>query len=132
MRTGMFAGVVAVAAGAAWGQPEIRWYTVDGGGGVSAAGTFQVSGTIGQPDAGLLSGGTFEVRGGFWAGFTSGPTCPADFNQDGFLDFFDYLDYVSCFEDNLCPPGTTADFNGDDFVDFFDYSDFVSAFETGC
>jgi hypothetical protein len=60
------------------------------------------------------------------------PPCPADFNGDGFLDFFDYDDYVGCFETGSCPAGRTADFNGDDFVDFFDYDDFVSAFESGC
>ena len=60
------------------------------------------------------------------------PVCRADFNGDNFLDFFDYIDYVTCFEDGTCPPGKTADFNGDDFADFFDYDDFVAAFEAGC
>ena len=60
------------------------------------------------------------------------PSCPPDFNGDGFLDFFDYDDYVNCFETGTCPPGKSADFNGDDFVDFFDYDDFVEAFENGC
>ena len=54
--------------------------------------------------------------------------CPADVNGDGFLDFFDYDDFVSAFESG----GSVADFNGDGFVDFFDYDDFVGAFETGC
>jgi len=58
--------------------------------------------------------------------------CPADFNRDGFLDFFDYDDFVTCFETGGCGGGGSADFNGDGFVDFFDYDDFVSAFETGC
>ncbi len=58
--------------------------------------------------------------------------CPADFNEDGFLDFFDYDDYVNCFENNICPPGQNADFNGDGFVDFFDYDAYVAAFERGC
>jgi hypothetical protein len=54
--------------------------------------------------------------------------CPADFNGDGFLDFFDYDDFVTAFE-----TGTgDADFNNDGFVDFFDYDDFVAAFEAGC
>ena len=60
------------------------------------------------------------------------PGCPADFNGDGFVDFFDYDDYVNCFESGSCPPGRTGDFNGDGFADFFDYDDFVNAFETGC
>ena len=60
------------------------------------------------------------------------PTCPADFNGDGFLDFFDYSDFVACFEAGQCPAGGSADFNDDGFVDFFDYADFVAAFEDGC
>jgi predicted outer membrane repeat protein len=58
--------------------------------------------------------------------------CPADFNEDGFLDFFDYDDYVACFEGFGCPPGKTSDFNGDGFSDFFDYDEFVTAFNLGC
>ncbi|XVJ59088.1 MAG: hypothetical protein HEQ23_06680 [Tepidisphaera sp.] len=64
--------------------------------------------------------------------YTPPPPCLADFNGDGFVDFFDYSDYVLCFESAECPAGKTADFNGDDFVDFFDYSDYVVAFEAGC
>lgn len=58
--------------------------------------------------------------------------CRADFNRDGFLDFFDFDDFVACFETGVCPPGRTADFNLDGFVDFFDFDDFVAAFEAGC
>jgi hypothetical protein len=58
--------------------------------------------------------------------------CPADFNDDGTVDFFDYDDFVQCFEGGACPPGQTADFNDDGSVDFFDYDDFVLAFETPC
>jgi hypothetical protein len=54
--------------------------------------------------------------------------CPPDFNQDGFVDFFDYDGFVGAFE-----AGTPdADFNADGFIDFFDYDAFVGAFETGC
>ena len=58
--------------------------------------------------------------------------CPADFNGDGFVDGFDYDDFVACFEGEGCPPGKSADFNGDGFADGFDYDDFVTAFEAGC
>ena len=44
----------------------IDWFTVDGGGGASAGGAYTMSGTIGQPDAGTLSGGTYSLVGGFW------------------------------------------------------------------
>ncbi len=54
--------------------------------------------------------------------------CPADFNQDGIVDFFDYLDFVDAFSANL----PSADFNLDAVIDFFDYLDFVDAFSAGC
>ena len=54
--------------------------------------------------------------------------CLADFNADGNVDFFDYLDFVDAFSSNLM----TADFNGDTTIDFFDYLDFVDAFSIGC
>jgi len=44
----------------------IDWFTIDGGGGTSTGGVYTVSGTIGQPDAGHMSGGNFTVDGGFW------------------------------------------------------------------
>jgi hypothetical protein len=47
---------------------SIDWYKVAGGGGTSTGGTYQVSGTIGQPDAGMaMTGGNYSLTGGFWA-----------------------------------------------------------------
>jgi hypothetical protein len=63
---------------------------------------------------------------------SASPDCPADFNTDGFVDFFDFDDFVACFEGASCPPGQSADFNADGFVDFFDFDDFVAAFDLGC
>ncbi len=54
--------------------------------------------------------------------------CFADFNWDGAVDFFDYLDFVDAF--SLGVP--EADFNWDGSIDFFDYLDFVDAFSIGC
>ena len=46
----------------------VDWYKIAGGGGTSTGGTYQVTGTIGQPDAsGALTGGNYSVTGGFWA-----------------------------------------------------------------
>jgi hypothetical protein len=45
---------------------SIDWFTIDGGGGTSTGGVYSVSGTIGQPDAGTLSGGSYALVGGFW------------------------------------------------------------------
>ncbi len=54
--------------------------------------------------------------------------CAADFNGDGVVDFFDYLDFVDAFSANA----PSADFNNDGVIDFFDYLDFVDAFAGGC
>jgi hypothetical protein len=45
---------------------SIDWFTIDGGGGTSTGAVYSVSGTIGQPDAGHLTGGNFTLDGGFW------------------------------------------------------------------
>ncbi len=45
---------------------SIDWFTIDGGGGTSTGGVYSVSGTIGQPDAGRMSGGNYSIDGGFW------------------------------------------------------------------
>src|SRR5947208_6551917 len=45
---------------------SIDWFTIDGGGGTSTGGVYSVSGTIGQPDAGHMSGGNYTIDGGFW------------------------------------------------------------------
>jgi hypothetical protein len=48
---------------------SIDWHTIDGGGGTSTGGVYSVSGTIGQPDAGVASGGNYSITGGFWSLF---------------------------------------------------------------
>jgi len=55
-------------------------------------------------------------------------TCLADFNDDGTVDFFGYLDFVAAFSSQ----DVSGDFNVDEVIDFFDYLDFVAAFSTGC
>ena len=46
---------------------SVDWFTIDGGGGTSTGGAYSVSGTIGQPDAGQMSGGPYALAGGFWS-----------------------------------------------------------------
>jgi hypothetical protein len=47
-------------------QYEIEWYKM-GGGGASAGGGYEVTGTIGQQDVGRSTGGDYELVAGFWA-----------------------------------------------------------------
>lgn len=64
-----FLGMVAwsIVASSAGGPFTIDWYSIDGGGVMlSSAGNLELSGTIGQPDAGRLTGGGLTLVGGFW------------------------------------------------------------------
>jgi len=63
----LLAGAFLLAPAVVNGQYSINWYSVDGGGGTSTGGNYAVSGTIGQPDAGRLSGGSYTLSGGFWS-----------------------------------------------------------------
>ncbi len=51
----------------------VTWRTIDcGGASFATAGNLRLGSTIGQSDAGQLTGGTFTLRGGFWTGGQSG------------------------------------------------------------
>ena len=96
--------------------------TIDGGGSqVSTGGDYVLSVTIGQPDAGEMSGGEFELNCGFWF-----PVAAGDGNGDGVVDLADYDD----FEDCLNGPGggsqsgscTFYDADGNGAVDLSDFA----------
>src|SRR5262245_15979631 len=59
-------GFSIIAASAPGQSYSIDWYTIDAGGGSSTGGVYAVSGTIGQPDAGAMNGGSYSLVGGFW------------------------------------------------------------------
>lgn len=52
---------------------QLPWYRVAGGGGTSDdGGRYALSGTIGQPEAGvLMEGSSFRLSGGYWGGSSS-------------------------------------------------------------
>jgi hypothetical protein len=138
---------VAAATAQTGGGYDLTWSTIDGGGGTSTGGGFELSGTIGQPDAGPASGpmvgGDYALTGGFWPGF--GPACTtfaiADFTEDCRVNEADFLIFVACvtgpdifYDPNNLPPGCdlvpdmngiiAADFDGDGDVDHDDYGAF--------
>ncbi|MGJ8636532.1 MAG: GC-type dockerin domain-anchored protein [Phycisphaerales bacterium] len=59
---------------------------------------------------------------------TGGPTCNADLNGDGELDFFDISEYLTLYSAG----DLAADFNNDGALDFFDISAFLTEFSGGC
>jgi hypothetical protein len=61
--------LASVARAQSGGGYDLTWSTVDGGGATwSAGGGYALGGTVGQPDAGVLSGGGYTLAGGFWPG----------------------------------------------------------------
>ena len=60
-------GLLAIAGTLSSQSFSIDWHKVAGGGGSSSGGPYSLSGTIGQPDAGAMSGGNYMLVGGFWA-----------------------------------------------------------------
>ncbi len=55
------------------GNYDLSWSTVDGGGEMSSGGTIILTGTIAQADAGVMSGGVYTLRGGFWLSAEAAP-----------------------------------------------------------
>jgi hypothetical protein len=48
---------------------ELGWWTADDGAATSSTGGGYTLGcSVGQPDAGVLSGGAYTLEGGFWGG----------------------------------------------------------------
>ncbi len=103
---------------------ELHRSTVDGGGTMFATGSgFELSGTVGQPDAGPLEGGGFTLTGGFW--FEQGPL---DCNYDGGVTICDYDDFNQCAwgpdgtpPSGLDTPCTCFDLDADGDVDLRDF-----------
>ena len=61
--------LLGVVSASALGGYTLDWWTVDGGGAMfSSNGSYSLGGTIGQPDAGTSTGGTYTLSGGFWGG----------------------------------------------------------------
>ena len=103
----------------AYGDYNIRWHTIDGGGGTSKCGQYIVRGTIAQHDAAISAGGNYELLGGFWPGE---PSCFVDFRH--FAGFAEYW-----LQSGAELP---ADLNGDGLVDSYDIEMFVFSWLRVC
>ncbi len=78
MKTTFLLPIALIFVSAASADYSIDWHTIDGGGGTSGGGIYQLTGAIGQPDAGYHYGDNYELLGGFWVG---GPGCFVDFGH---------------------------------------------------
>ena len=120
---------LAFSAPLAHAQFQIDWYTIDGGGGTSSGGGFELSGTIGQHDAAPVAGtgGAFECLGGFW-GVAGNPSCYPDCNNDGTLTVADF----GCFQTKFVIGDLYADCNASGTLTVADFGCFQTKFVAGC
>lgn len=122
-------GVVVSAAGAAMAvEYDLTWNSLDGGGAMrTTGGPFELSGTIGQTDAGRLSGGSFEITGGFWF-----EIAPGDCTQDGGVEIYDFANFNDCMAGPDADHGSTRcnclDIDADGDVDLVDMAEFQATF----
>mgnify|MGYP001380004009 CR=1 FL=1 len=86
-----------------------------------------------RPNGDVVASGDFykadgQVSAHFAVYSCAAPTCPSDFNGDGFVTGDDFDAYVAAFELG----DIAADFDHDGFVTGDDFDAYVAAFEAGC
>ena len=127
-----------VAASPALADLDVAWWTIDSGGGASAAGQLLLVGAIGQPDAGHMSGGGYSLTGGFWTITAPPSVLRGDCNCDGLVNNFDIDPFVLAISDpnayGLAYPGCdilSADIDENGLVNNFDIDPFVLCLTNG-
>ena len=101
------------------GTFDLTWNSLDGGGGTSTGGTYELTGTIGQADTGVSSAGSLVNSAGFLPGtfgcvvnlrdlvvfaqkWLSRGTTGADFDRSGRVDIADFAIFSREWMDG-CP-----------------------------
>jgi hypothetical protein len=65
----LLAAAVPLALAQTGSEYDLSWWTADGGGDTPNTGEgYHLTGTAGQPDAGMLEGDGYTLLGGFWRG----------------------------------------------------------------
>ena len=113
---------------------DLEWNTIDGGGGPLAGGLYNLNGTVGQPDAGLMMGGGFELGGGFWNLPEEPPACYA--NCDGStgtpaLTANDFQCFLNAYAASL-PYANCDESTGTPVLTANDFQCFLNKFAGGC
>lgn len=123
-----FFGVTAVAMAQTGGPYDLSWHNI-GPGGSASGGSYGLLGSIGQPDAATMSGGSYTLTGGFLPG---GPTCvlAGDLNGDGQVTVLDIQMIAGAW------PQSTASFpydqSGDGDLDIQDVTLVTAQFGSAC
>lgn len=125
---------LALASNTTFGDYTIDWWTIDGGGEMwTTGGDFELSGTIGQPDAGvLMSAGDYELAGGFWAGGAAEPFCFGDLDGDNDIDLADLAQLLANYGTPSGAVYEDGDLDADGDVDLADLAALLAVYGTTC
>ena len=113
----------------------IDWWTVDGGGEMwTTGGDFELSGTVGQPDASTtsMSGGNFELAGGLWAGVAEDEFCFGDLDGDNDVDLADLAQLLGNYGMTSGAVYEDGDLDADGDVDLADLAGLLGVYGTTC
>lgn len=110
------------------GPYDLSWHNI-GPGGSASGGSYDLLGSIGQPDAATMSGGSYTLTGGFLPG---GPTCAlaGDLNGDGQVTVLDIQMIAAAW-----PQATSSfpyDQSGDGDLDVQDVTLVTAQFGAAC
>jgi hypothetical protein len=112
---------------------DLTWNTYDGGGDSSSGGVFTVTGTIGQPDAGRMTGTQVVLSGGFWACFEQ-VTCYANCDNSTNPPILNANDF-QCFLNKFAMQDPYANCDGSTsppILNANDFQCFMNKFAAGC
>jgi hypothetical protein len=121
---------------------EIKWQSINGGGGNIQSSNYDIQSSIGQSATGYATSANYEMGAGYWyrvRGKTE-CSCPTqgDIISDAAIDVFDVIGIIGIAfseepdpRDPLCP-ATRGDVNYDGFTDVFDLTYLIAtAFSEG-
>ena len=111
---------------------DLSWHTVDGGGAEASGEGFTLLATIGQADAGVLSGVGYEISGGFCLGGAA--ACYANCDGSTSAPVLNVNDFV-CFQQKYAAGDVAANCDGSTSVPLLNVNDFVcfqQKYAAGC
>jgi hypothetical protein len=135
--TKLIAVSILIAGAPALAQPfSMESSTFDSGGVVgAAAGVYVLSGTAGQPDAGVLISGSYECQGGFWnTDSGTGTQCYANCDQSTGTPVLTANDF-QCFLNRYAQADPYANCDGSTGTPSLtanDFQCFLNSYATGC
>lgn len=120
---------------------EIKWQSINGGGGDIQSTNYKIQSSIGQSATGYATSASYQLGAGYWYGVggNTGCSCPnqGDVNPDLLVDVFDVIQEIAIafsggtdITDPGCPR-SRGDVSNDTVVDVFDVIQIIAVAFSG-